>query len=84
MDEQARTLMQQMKFFKLAGQSGNEQESQMQKMKLRSSMESSAVKTGQNRSKTRPEKNAPIHSSATAPVIAAKRTNGKAEEWTDF
>jgi methyl-accepting chemotaxis protein len=83
MDDQARTLMQQMKFFKLAGQNGNDQETQMQKVKLRPAMEASSAKAPQNRLKPKQEKAASVHTTASVPV-AAKKANGKSEEWTDF
>jgi methyl-accepting chemotaxis protein len=82
MDSQSRTLMQQMEFFKVNGQSRNEHESMLQRMKTRPAPQ--PAKTVQQKSRAGQEKTVPAHTSAPARAMAAKKTNGKDEEWTDF
>jgi methyl-accepting chemotaxis protein len=82
MDSQARTLMQQMEFFKVNGQSRNDQEAMLQRMKTRPAPQPG--KTVQPKPRAGQEKAAPVHASAPTRAMAAKKTNGRDEEWTDF
>jgi methyl-accepting chemotaxis protein len=84
MDDQARTLMQQMKFFRVTGNSMGDDDSLMQKAKMRAASQSAAIKAPQARMKPAAAKPAPAHVSAPARAAAAPKTNGKGEEWTDF
>jgi methyl-accepting chemotaxis protein len=84
MDDQARTLMQQMKFFKVNGRNENEYESQDQLVKVRPAVESASIKTSQERPKSGQKKADRIHCAAPAQAVATNKANGKAREWADF
>jgi methyl-accepting chemotaxis protein len=82
MDDQARTLMQQMKFFKIIGQDGDVQDLRAQKVGIAQQPKSNKVVQDKNKSGSiRPS---PTRVSAPARAATANKSNGKAEEWTDF
>jgi methyl-accepting chemotaxis protein len=82
MDDQARTLMQQMKFFKIVGQDGNVQDLKAQK--VGTALQAQSNRVAQEKHTSGLIRTTPTRGSAPARAASSNKSNGKAEEWTDF
>jgi methyl-accepting chemotaxis protein len=85
MDAQARVLLQQIEFFKVANNGADNSKPGQYQMKARPVAETQAIQTPHEKSiRAGHEKSIPVRSSAAARQSTVKKSNGKAEEWAEF